>query len=154
MTSGPKLLPGDMSGSLTLQQPGSVLMSMVSVTTEDHADDWSLVRHLSPCWYQRTLLTLGPCSSGWPVLPIRTTVTSKPKLQLRVMSGSMAPGQSESVLVSVAPDVIDSHTDVRSLGYLLRFCGSEGHTATGAVLIWEAYAAIRAMVTSRPKLLL
>lgn len=128
-------------------------MSMVSVTTEDHADGWSLVRHLSPCWYQRTMLSLEPCSPGWPVLPIGTTVTSKPKLQLRVMSGSVTPGQSEPVLVSVAPDAIHSHTDVRGLGYHLRFCGSAGHTATGAVLIWEACAAIRAMVMSRPKLL-
>lgn len=80
-------------------------------------------------------------------------MTSKPKLQLRVMSESVAPGQSEPVLVSVAPDAIDSHTDVRGLDYHLRFCGSKGHTATGAVLIWEACAAIRAMVMSRPKLL-
>lgn len=60
-TSGPELLSGGMSRSVTLQQPGSVLMSMVSVITEDHADEWSLVKHLSPCWYQRAVLLLGSC---------------------------------------------------------------------------------------------
>ena len=47
----------------------------------------------------------------------------------------MALGQSESVLVSVAPDTIDSHSEVRVLSYHLRLCGSEGHTVTGAILM-------------------
>lgn len=38
MTFGPELRPRALSGSVDLQQPGSVLTSMASVTIEGHAD--------------------------------------------------------------------------------------------------------------------
>lgn len=36
-------------GPGTLQEPGSVLISKASVTTESCEDDWALVKHLSSC---------------------------------------------------------------------------------------------------------
>lgn len=38
----PELLPGNMSGSVSLQQPGSVLVSVAHVATEGHLEASSL----------------------------------------------------------------------------------------------------------------
>lgn len=49
-----------MSGSVGLQQPRSVLMSVVPDTTEGNADARDLDCHLWPCWYLRALLPWRP----------------------------------------------------------------------------------------------
>lgn len=56
----PGLVPGTMSGSVALQQPGSVFMARALVNTEGHVDDWDLIKYLSPCWSPRAMLPLGP----------------------------------------------------------------------------------------------
>lgn len=88
MASGPGLLPGAMSASVILQQPGCLLMSMTSVITEGCVDDQGLARHLRPCWCPRSTLPPGPCKFGWPALPPGTMDISGPGLILMTMSGS------------------------------------------------------------------
>lgn len=61
VTSGSALVLGTMPGPMALQHPGSVLMSMASVTTEVCEDDWSLGKYLSPCWFPGAMLLLESC---------------------------------------------------------------------------------------------
>lgn len=42
VTTGPRLLPRAMSGSVLLPQREYVLISMACVATKDHTDDWTL----------------------------------------------------------------------------------------------------------------
>ncbi|MEJ1284915.1 hypothetical protein NN561_015905 [Cricetulus griseus] len=120
MTSGPELLPGVMSGNIALKQPGFVLMSMASLTTEGHVDNQDLVRPLSPCWCMRAMRPQEPCLFGWPILPPRTMVTSKPGLWCRAMSGSMALPQPGSELTFMASNTIKGHLNPQGLGHYLR----------------------------------
>lgn len=46
-TSRSVLLLGSLSGPMALPQSGSVLMSMASVTMENHVDDQGLIKHLN-----------------------------------------------------------------------------------------------------------
>lgn len=71
---------------LVLQQPGAVLMSLVSATIESHTYVLGLGHHLKPC------CCLTPCWCQWPEL--------LPKAM--VMSGSMILLQLGSVLMSTA----------------------------------------------------
>ena len=59
LSSGPGLLPSAMSGSMTLLQPGSVLMSMAPVTIGDHVDARGLGSHMGPYWGPKTTLRSG-----------------------------------------------------------------------------------------------
>ena len=69
-----------MSGSLTLPQPGSVLMSVTPETIKDHADSGSMGCHLGPHWYMKATLFQESCQFGWPVLPPVAMMISRPKL--------------------------------------------------------------------------
>lgn len=51
--------------------------------------------------------------SDCPVLLFNDMATSGPDLQLRTISGSMAPLQSKSVLVLTAPLTIAAHADTK-----------------------------------------
>ena len=69
-----------MSGSLTLPQPVSVLMSVTPETIKDHADSGSMGCHLGPHWYMKATLFQESCQFGWPVLPPVAMMISRPKL--------------------------------------------------------------------------
>lgn len=81
-----------------------------------------LGHHLKPGGGLKVKLQLGLYRSEWPVPPQYAMVRSRLGLQLRMVSGSMALLQPGSVLMSVAPDTIESHIDARGLGYHLRPC--------------------------------
>lgn len=48
--SGPRFLPRILSGSVVLQQLGSMMISMTCVTTKGHTDAQTLGHHMCPCW--------------------------------------------------------------------------------------------------------
>lgn len=116
VSSGPKLLPSDMPGFMTLQHPGSELMSMAPITTKDHEDIQHLVNHLRSCWCPRAMLPLRPGQSEWPALPPMAIVTSIPGLVLKTMSGSVILPQQGSVLMFVAYATTKGHMDAPDLG--------------------------------------
>ena len=58
------------------------------------------------------------CRSEWPALLLNVLVTSRPELQLRVMSGSIILMQPGSVLVSKAPITIKGLADPESEGHV------------------------------------
>lgn len=60
MASGPELLSRATSGSVALSQPGSVMMFITSVTTEDHMDAQGLVNNLSPGGCLKAMVTSRP----------------------------------------------------------------------------------------------
>ena len=62
------------------------------------------------------MLLPGPYRSEWPALSQGTMVMSGPRLQLRNMAGSVALLQPGFMLMSVTPDTIEDHVDVRRLG--------------------------------------
>lgn len=64
----------------------SVLKSVAHFATESHVVAWGQDSHLSPCWWLRDMLKLGPCRSSWPMLLLNPMMTSGPELQLRAMS--------------------------------------------------------------------
>lgn len=57
--SRPELLLRAMYGSIALWQPGSELISVVPVATEDCAVSWCLICHLEPYWYPCAMLHPG-----------------------------------------------------------------------------------------------
>lgn len=61
----PVLLLRPMSGTMTLPQPGSMLMSIPPDTIEGHENAKALGYHLGPYRCQRTMLPPGPYSSRW-----------------------------------------------------------------------------------------
>ena len=96
----PGLLPKAMSGSVTLLQPGSVLMSIDPETIKDHCNDVDLVYHLGL-----------RCQSKWPALTPGNMVTHRPGLLPRIMSGSVVLPQPRSVMMSMANAATKDHTD-------------------------------------------
>lgn len=56
MTSGPRFLPGTMSGTMVLLQPGSLLISMDQVVTKGHTDVQDLGSYLWQSWCLRAVL--------------------------------------------------------------------------------------------------
>lgn len=69
VSPGPGMLLRVISGSVPLQQLGSELTSVTSITSKDHVDIQDLIRHLRPCWCPKAMLLPGPYWSWWPVLP-------------------------------------------------------------------------------------
>lgn len=62
------------------------------------------------------MLLLVPGRFGWLVVSTGVMISSRPGLCLRAMFGSMTLLYPGSVLVSVAPETIEDHADVRGLG--------------------------------------
>lgn len=51
VTSGSILLPRAIYGSVALQQPGSVLISVTPVATNDYAEAYNLGQLMRPYWF-------------------------------------------------------------------------------------------------------
>ena len=107
----PRMQHRAMSGSVALQQPGSV----VHITAKGCVNTWDLGLRLMPCWSLRNMLQLKPYRSEWLALPQVAMVTSQARLLLRTMSGSMTLLQLGSALMSVVPDSIEGCANARGL---------------------------------------
>lgn len=103
LSSGLRLLPRAISGSMVLQQSGS---GLTHVATKHQGQ----MSHLSP-----RLVSEDQDASRyeWPELILSVMVTSRSELQLRAMSGSMDLQQPRSVLMSDAPVTIEDRVDNR-----------------------------------------
>lgn len=87
--------PGDiwtwtrtMSGSMSQLKPGSVLMLVALITIKGWVDAWELSCHWGNLLHSSATLSLGPCRSGWLVMPTRSMMTSR----LHLLPGT-TPGQ-------------------------------------------------------------
>lgn len=95
VSSGPRLPLKVKPGSMGVYWTGSRLTYMAPVANECHEEGLGQTRNLSLGWCLRTRMLLNDMEM------------SGSKLQLRAMSGSMAPLQPESVMMSDAPVTID-----------------------------------------------
>ena len=68
------------------------------------------------------MLQLEPYKPEWPALLQGAIVMSKPRLQLRPISGFKALLHPRSLLMSMASDSTEGHADVSSLGRYLSLC--------------------------------
>lgn len=112
-----------MSGSMVLQHPGPMLVSIASVTIEGDADNWGLIKRLM-------LVSEGHTDTGARLIWMTCAATqSHIKAQCGAMSRSMALLQPGSALISVAPNTSKGceNTWVR--------WESEGHAAARTMLI-------------------
>lgn len=96
----------------------AVLISM-AIVIESNAEVSSLGQDLSSCWCLRVMLLVGTYRSGWPLLPSRAIVMSKPKLWLRARSGSVVLLQLGSVVMLMSHVATKGHTDVHNMGFPL-----------------------------------
>lgn len=80
------------------------MISVTPDTIKGQADDTSgLGQSLRTCWCPRAMLPRGPFQPGWLILAHGTMVSSRTWVLLRAVWGSMAPMQTRSVLIYVAP---------------------------------------------------
>lgn len=73
---------GAMSGSVTLLQWGSALMSIAPETIKGHANARDQCHHSAPCRCPRTMLPLRLCQYKKSLLPPETVVISRPHEQV------------------------------------------------------------------------
>lgn len=85
------------------------MMSITCVTSEGSIDAWGLGCPLRPHWCLSTMLSLGPYTSNWPVMPPRAIVMSEPELWMKVIPGSVVLLQLESMLMSKASVTTGDH---------------------------------------------
>lgn len=127
---------------VVLPQLVSVLMSVA----HQQKPHWCSMSRLQPVdmLVHKAEPPVGPYWSECPVLESGSKLSSESGL-LGVMSGSMTLLQPGPVLMSVAPGTIEGHAETMLV--------TRDHAAARATLMWVVYAATRAMLASRHKLL-
>lgn len=104
VTSGHKMLPETMSGSMVLVQLRPMLMTVAHGSTEAYTDDWGLGHNLWHCWYPRPSCHWVQAKlGGLYFLTKRTMVLSGPSFLYRAMTGSLTQKPPESELISGTP---------------------------------------------------
>lgn len=96
------MLPRAMSGSVALQQPESMLMSLAPVTTKSRVNDSGVISQLRPCYHQGHTDLGGRCCHG-------SMVVSRQELLLRAMSESVVLLHLGSVVMIMASFITRVH---------------------------------------------
>lgn len=90
VTTLPGLLLRTMAVAVGLTQSGSVFKSLAHVAARVHVNAHNLSHTLWPCWCPRVVITASAREIWVPSAVRGVMVSSRPRLQLRTISGSVA----------------------------------------------------------------